>query len=392
MTSRVVTAAAIAASVLTAHTAWNLRMLRVPPVARTEHTAGLGDDDGSRGRRAPAVSVLVPARDEAERIAPCIRSVLASTGVDLELIVCDDGSNDGTADVVRRAADGDPRLRVVTGAPLPAGWLGKPHACHQLAQLAAGEALVFVDADVRLATDGLQRTVALLDELDLVSPYPRQEADGWLPRLVQPLLQWSWLTFLPLRHAERSPRPSLTAANGQLLACRAAAYRAAGGHAAVRDEVVEDVELARTFKRHGARVAVVDGTQVASCRMYGSAAELRDGYAKSLWAAFGSPSGAAAAVGLLAWCYVVPAAALVRAAGRRRASEMLIPATGYLAGVAGRVLTARRTRGRPADALAHPLSVTALGWLTVLSFVRRRRGTATWKGRAVAGPQGTPHG
>lgn len=357
------------AALLTLHTALNLRFLRRPQAHRDPR---------------PFVSVLLPARNEAARIAPCIRAVLASRDVDLELIVLDDGSADGTAEVALRAARHDPRVRLVEGAALPPGWLGKPHACAQLATLARGDVLVFLDADVLLASDGLAATVDLLaDGLDVVCPYPRQLADGFLPQLVQPLLQWSWLTFLPLRLAERSPRPSLVAANGQLLACTADAYRRSGGHAAVRDAVLEDLALARAAKRAGLRVAIADGTELATCRMYASSAELCDGYAKSLWAAFGSPAGAVAVVALLAWCYVLPPLAAVGALVARRPGGAGVPALGYAAGVLGRVLVARRTGGRPADALAHPLSILALGWLVALSWWRKAAGGLQWRGRAL---------
>jgi hypothetical protein len=375
--SRAVLAASATAVALTGHAVANLRHLRAasdgcPVCAPTPSDV--------------AVSVLVPVRDEAHRIGRCIEALIgALEGVDAEVLVLDDGSTDGTADIVRTAAAGDPRVRVLDGAPLPSGWLGKPHACHQLAEAARGDVLVFVDADVRLAPRGILRSVDLLVEsgLDLVSPYPRQEFDGLLPRLVQPLLQWSWLTFLPLGRAERSSRPSLTAANGQLLACRADAYRRSGGHAAVRDDVVEDVGLARAFKRAGLRATVADGTDVATCRMYDDADELVEGYTKSLAAAFGSPAGAVGTMALLVWTYVVPPLALLR--GLRRGDPALAAAggAGYLAGVAGRVVAARRFGGRPGDAPTHPASVLALAWLTARSWRMRRQGTATWKGRPV---------
>ncbi len=382
--SRAVRAASAVVAALSAHSLLNLRLLRHPnPGSVDSVTASVtrSTDPGGGGR---AVSVLVPARDEAHRVAPCVRALLAQRGVEYEILVLDDGSTDGTADVVRAAAAGGPRLRLLEGAALPDGWLGKPHACAQLAAAARGDVLVFVDADVVVAPDGVAATVALLgDGLDLVSPYPRQAADGAAERLVQPLLQWSWLTFLPLRLAERLPAPSLTAANGQLLACGAAAYRAAGGHAAVRTEVIEDVALARAFKRAGFRVAMADGTAVATCRMYGGWAELRDGYAKSLWAAFGSPAGAVAAVALLAWLYVLPPAAAAVAFARGRPRAAAIGLAGYVAGVAGRAACARRTGGRPLDALAHPVSICALAWLTALSWHRRLTGTAAWRGRRL---------
>lgn len=348
------------------HAAVNVRRLRRPPAGSLV--------DG-------CVSVLLPARNEAHRLEPCLRALLDQAGVPgLEIVVLDDRSDDGTAAVVKGVVDSDPRVRVVTGVEPPPGWLGKPHACHQLAGHAdpAADVLVFLDADVVLAPRGVAASVALLREsgLDLISPYPRQVTGTVGERLVQPLLQWSWLTFLPLRLAERSPRPSLAAANGQLLVVRRAAYDRAGGHAAVRGEVIEDVALLRAVKRAGGTGGVVDGTELASCRMYAGWDELRDGYGKSLWAAFGSPGGAAATVGALAALYVLPAVAAL--AGSRAGLA------GYAAGVAGRVVAARATGGRVwPDAFAHPVSIAALGWLTARSWRQRRRGALSWKGRAV---------
>ena len=348
--------ASAGAAALALHAAVNAALLRVPRATSTPRP----------------VSVLLPVRDEAARVAPCLRALLAQEGVDLEVVVLDDGSTDGTADVVREVADGDPRVRLLSGRPLPAGWLGKPHACQQLADAAAAtsEVLVFVDADVVLTPHAVAATVALLDEtgLDLLSPYPRQEAPG-ATALVQPLLQWSWLSFLPLRLAERSPWTSLSAANGQLLAVRREAYDRAGGHRAVAAEVVEDVELLRAVKRAGGRGGVCDGTALATTRMYDSWDELVDGYTKSLWTL------PAPTVALLALLYVVPAAAALR--GSRAG------ALGCAAGVAGRVVSAVRTGGPVAASVAHPLSVSAFCLLAVRSRVKRRRGALTWKGRAL---------
>jgi hypothetical protein len=332
------------------------------------------------------VSVLLPVRDEAGRVAACLRSVLAQDGI-AEVLVLDDGSTDGTADVVRDVAGtvsgGDLRVEVLAGKPLPAGWLGKPHACQQLADAAdaRSDVLLFLDADVVLAAGAVAATVDLLrrHRLDLVSPYPRQQADTPAERLVQPLLQWSWLTFLPLRLAERSPRPSLAAANGQLLAVRRAAYERAEGHAAVRTEVLDDVALLRAVKRTGGRGTVADGTDLATCRMYGGWAEIRDGYTKSLWSAFGSRAGTVGVAGLLTLAYVVPAAAAL--------GGSVAGLAGYAAGVTGRVVAARRTGGRAwPDALAHPLSVLTFAGLAAHSWRAHRAGALSWKGRPLPGP------
>ncbi len=374
--------AALPVAALTVHTAVNAALLRRPAVAPPPVDE--------------AVAVLLPLRDEATRVTACLRALLAQRGVPrLEIVVLDDGSTDGTADVVRSVAAGDPRVRLLTGGGLPAGWLGKPHACHQLAAAAHADAgvLVFVDADVVLAPHAVAATVRLLRDarVDLLSPYPRIVATGAGERLVQPLLQWSWLTFLPLRAMERSARPSLAAAGGQLLAVDRAGYTRAGGHAAVRDRVLEDVELARAVKRAGGRVALADGSRLATCRMYTSWRELADGYTKSLWASFGSPAGAAAVVVLLLLLYAVPpvvaAGAVVAAPGGPAGA---LPVGGaalgaYLLGVAGRALSARATGGRAwPDALAHPVSVVLFGWLVARSYRLRRQRRLSWRGRPVS--------
>ncbi|MGH4023575.1 MAG: glycosyltransferase family 2 protein, partial [Pseudonocardiaceae bacterium] len=251
------------------------------------------------------IAVLVPARDEKHSVPLLLADLRAQRGVPaLTVIVLDDASTDGTEQAARDAAAGDPRVRVVRtiGEP-PPGWLGKPAACHRLAGFAPAdtEILVFLDADVRLAPHALAAAADLLQRcgLDLICPWPRQLADSAPERLVQPLLQWSWLTTLPLRLAERSPRPALTAANGQFLMVRAAAYRTAGGHATVAGDVLEDIALLRAVKRTGGTGGPVDGSTLARCRMYDGGTSLRAGYLKSLWSAFGSTRGTAGVLSLL---------------------------------------------------------------------------------------------
>lgn len=353
---------------LTAHTLVNLRLLRTP----------------APNPQPPAeqISVLLPLRDEAHRVEPALRALIAALDYcrnDITLILLDDESTDGTSDVVRRVAGGDQRFTLVDGSPRPPGWLGKPWACEQLAAAAsASTVLVFVDADVVVEPQAIAACVAQLRDcgLSMVSPYPRQVAISPAERLVQPLLQWSWLTTLPLRLAERSRRPSLTAANGQLLAVDAATYRRAGGHAAVRGEVLDDLALMRAIKSVGGTGGVTDGTHLATCRMYDGWTSLREGYTKSLWSAFGSPAGAVGAIGTLSLVYGWPMCAALAGSP--------VGAIGYAAGVAGRAAVARRTGGRVwPDSLAHPVSIALLGWLTAQSWRGRRSRTLTWKGRQL---------
>jgi len=348
----------------TVHSAVNLRHFRRP---RRTLSGALA---GSR------ISVLVPARDEAAHIVECLAALRHQ--VVAEILVLDDASTDGTGALAR--ASGDPRVRVLDGAPLPAGWLGKPWACAQLAAAAApaSDVLVFLDADVRLAPGGIAAAAEVLleAELDLITPQPRQVAVTPAERLVQPLLAWSFLTTLPLRLAEHSSVPALGAANGQFLLVRRDAYERAGGHGAVRADVLDDLALLRAVKLAGGHGGMVDGSTIATCRMYSGWDEVRQGYGKSLWAAFGRPAGAAGAVGVLGLAYVLPPLAALRGSK--------VGLAGYLAAVAGRLITANATGGRALpDAFAHPASIATFGYLTGRSAILRRRGRLTWKGRSV---------
>jgi hypothetical protein len=347
-----------------AHAAVNAVLLRRPP------------ERPPRVRR--PVTVVLPVRDEEAHAGECLTAVLAQEGVpDLRVVVVDDGSTDRTAEIVGAVAD--PRVTLVEAGPLPGGWLGKPHACAVGAAEAPDGVLAFVDADVRLFPDAIAGAVAVLDAvgLDLVSPWPRPLTGGLAERLVQPLAPWLWASTLPLRLAERSPRPSLAAANGQFLVVTTGAYRRAGGHAGVRGEVLEDIALVRAVKRAGGSGGPVDGSRLAACRMYEGWPALRDGYTKSLWAAVGgSPAGSVAAAAVLTAVGVLPALAALR--GSRAGLA------GYAAGVAGRVVSAAMTGGRVwPDPLAHPLSLVVLDGLVLRSVVAHRRGRLTWRGRPV---------
>ena len=366
----------LAVGALTAHTLVNAsRRLRRPA-----------------GRPSPVtepVAVLLPLRDEADRVTPCLRALLAQRGVPgLRVVVLDDGSTDATADVVRSVVGDDPRVTLLDGVAPPSGWLGKPHACWQLATRAdpAATALVFVDADVVLAPDAVAAAVTELRaaQVTLLSPYPRILVATVADRLVQPLLQWLWLTFLPLRAMERSRRPSLAAAGGQFLVVDRAGYDAAGGHAAVAEKILEDIELARAVKRAGGRIALADGSRLAACRMYEDWPQLRDGYSKSLWATFGHPAAAAAVLAVLLLLYTAPPLVALVALTAGAPTVAVTALAAYLLGVTGRAITARATGGRwwP-DALAHPVSVVVLGWLTLRSYHLRKRHRLSWRGRPV---------
>jgi len=366
---RITTVGSLAAGAIAVHTAFNLTSLRKPNTVSPPVIE--------------KVSVLIPARNEAATIERCITSVLASLGVPaLEVLVLDDGSTDRTAEIV--SAITDPRVRLIRGTDEPPrGWLGKPWACSRLSDQATGTVLVFIDADVELEPDALRACIGELraHNYAMVSPYPMQLAEGWLERLVQPIVTWSWCAFLPLAWSQRSTRPSLSAANGQLLVVDSVAYRRISGHEAVASEVLEDIALMRALKSSGSLTCTMDGSAIATCRMYSSTDEVIDGYAKSLWAGFGGPAGSISVNLLLLSAFVAPPlAAVVSRSPRTRA----IGTAGYLAGVASRALVARRTGARVwPDSALHPASIAAFSALTAISWSRHLKGTNAWKGRTL---------
>lgn len=363
---------ALTSAALTLHAAVNMHLIRRPR-----------DESVTIGER---VSILVPARNEASRITPTLRSLLAQEGLpDMEILVLDDGSTDGTGDVVRQVVGADPRVKVIDGPDdlPPPGWLGKSWACHRLAQEATGDVLVFVDADVQLSARAIASTVHQMRQgaLELLSPYPRQVAVTRAERVTQPLVVWSWVTALPIRITERSHYPSMAAAVGQFLVVDARAYRISGGHSAVSDMILEDVGVLRALKRAGFAGAPADGSAVASCRMYTSWPEIYDGYTKSVWSAVQPTPVAYALVTVMTLAYVAPPVFAVLGPGRATRAWGI---AGYASGVLGRYVVARRTGERIwPDVLAQPASVATFAGLILASLKRHRDGNLTWRGRPL---------
>lgn len=331
------------------------------------------------GSVSESVAVLIPCRNEAAQIPGLLDSLLGLRHLEhLEIHLLDDHSTDQTRSLISAGIAEHPHVFLHHGQTLPPGWSGKTFACHQLAQHATdADILVFIDADVRLSPDSVAQAVRTLRQrrLSLVSPYPRQISRTWSEHLMQPLLQWSWLATLPLRWAERSTRTSLSAANGQFLVVDGDAYRRSGGHLAISTEVLDDIRLLQSFKRHGYRGVVIDGSELATCRMYSSWTELQAGYSKWLWSALGPPISAALVVFALTLIYLVPPAAAIAGSS--------IGAVGYLAAVISRLVAAVRSGSRMRDALLHPLSIAMLILLIALSWRGRLRGTLAWKERTL---------
>lgn len=232
---------------------------------------------------APLVSVLVPARNEAENIAACLAGLQQQRYAQFEIIVLDDNSSDVTAALAADLAARDSRIRLISGAPVPAGWTGKNWACHQLSKHARGEILIFTDADCRHSAEIIAATVAWMQKcrLGLLTAFSQQITLSLPEKLVVPVIYMLVYSYLPLWLTYYSKSPALAAANGQWLAFTRPAYDRLGGHAAVATEVVEDVELSRRAKRFGEKILVLAGNDAVQCRMYQSWRGVWEGFSKN---------------------------------------------------------------------------------------------------------------
>jgi glycosyltransferase involved in cell wall biosynthesis len=336
-----------------------------------------------------SVSVLVPARDEEASIEACVRAAAACGEAVREIIVYDDQSRDGSPAILRRLQAELPLLRVLQGGALPAGWVGKPHACEQLARAARGELLLFVDADTRLAPGAIGRLLALMEpparpRADVLSAVPRQIMGSFAERLVLPLLLLTYTSWLPLNLVSSSRDPRCVAANGQLLAVRRAAYARCGGFAAVAHEIVDDVAFCRRAKQSGARVVFADGSALASCRMYGSFRALWRGFSKNLYEGVGARWWSLLLVlALYLGVFVLPYLGLVAALSSGAWSFALWPALcGVGMNVALRGALAWRFAQPLEGLLLHPLSVLCLCAIALNSWRWSARGCLTWAGRS----------
>ena len=321
-----------------------------------------------------SVGVIVPMRNEAENVEGLVATLAAQEG-SFHFYLLDDNSEDLTFELLQRFTKADQRFTVIQGAALNEKWIGKTWALQQLFDASSEEILVSIDADVRLSNDAINQAVTLMHgaRLDFVSPYPRQIAQSFAERLIQPLLQCSWLTTVPLRYAESSGQKSMAVANGQFFVVRRSALESIGGYQSVKHAVIDDVFLARELVKNGSSGTVINGSDIAQTRMYASWSEIKAGYGKSLNQAFGSIVGAIFVVAFLIATSIAPL--ILGLLGNPYGW------LGFAAIVGTRVLSAIKSRGKVLDSVLHPISVLALIYLIVYSYLRR--GSIQWKGRTV---------
>ena len=231
------------------------------------------------------VSILIPARNEEERIGECIESVLLNADEYIEILVLNDNSDDSTAEIVRRFSLDGHNVTLIEGSKLPAGWIGKHWACHQLSQYARGDYLVFIDADTLLAPGTLQSSLqkAKRDNFDLLTLMPRREKKWVFEYLMYPFIDWAIFCWLPMSIAHRSNNSYLSATFGQFMLFKKTAYELIGGHQFIRNNRLDDFELGRNIKRNGLRWHLVDGSHMVKALPYHGNLEAMQGIARSIF-------------------------------------------------------------------------------------------------------------
>jgi glycosyltransferase involved in cell wall biosynthesis len=324
----------------------------------------------------PLVSVIIPARDEAHIIERTVRAFLAQTYANLEVIVINDRSTDGTGDIVR--AIHDDRLTVIDGVEPPAGWLGKPWALHQGSRIARGELLLFVDADLIYAPQAVAAAVAYLQSRDvaLLSLFPHLEMRGFGENASMPMMTMAFHTFLPtwLSNRTRFARLALGGGTGNLVVREV--YEASGGHEQLSDAVVDDIALARLVRRNGARTEIVRAERLVSLRMYRGLAEVVDGFTKNTFSALGRNyvAGFLVVLGCIVF-HILPYVLAVTGDRINIATVIIISVT--------RVILFRALRYRlDAAIFLHPVMAAIWTWIFIRSIwltgIRRK---VIWRGR-----------
>lgn len=328
------------------------------------------------------VSVIVPARNEEASLGACLESLVAQTGVRVEIIVVDDGSTDGTREIAQSFTG----VRVLEPTPLPPGWSGKNNALMAGAREARGNWLLFTDADTVHRPGSLARALAEAQQhgAALLSYSPEQEVHGLGERAVMPVIFAELAsTYPPSRVSD--PKSPAAAANGQYLLISREAYDVVGGHAAVANDLLEDVALARTVKLSGRKIFFRYGGDAVRTRMYRNFTQLREGWTKNLALLFPWP-GRLAVLRLTEFALIVGSAAVAIpkiAAGRWQAGVLA-----SVLGISMFVLLLKRIRRAHFAWDASVLSLIGLplfAYLLLRSKLAHEMGSVSWKGRSYRG-------
>ena len=342
----------------------------------------------------PSVLAVVPVRNEESNLGPCLDALSASDYPRLRIHVVDDGSTDRTAQIALAASLRDARIQVTTVAKPPAGWLGKNYALWRGTAGATDDWFLFLDADVRVAPSCLARATAAAERgrADLFTMASRIETLGFWEIAVQAVIAHCLTLFFDPVKINSPAYPRAAGAFGPFILFRRTAYETLGGHAAVRDQVVEDLRLAETVKAAGLRLVVARGVGLASLRMYDSLSAIVRGWSKNAFIKRTKPNEIAtppwavplSVTGVMV-LYGSPWALLVLSLLHGDVSTIGTAACAFGIAVIAQLDFARLYRIDARWPLLAPLGAIVTSWILVGAALRVACGKpARWKGRAVA--------
>ena len=235
------------------------------------------------------VTILVPFRNEERNVPGLLNSLQALTYKQISFVFLDDNSVDDTYILLKKHSKQLAKVDIIKGKPLPKGWVGKVHACQQLGQRATGDFFLFIDADIRLKPGSIEQALLLMNEeqAGLLTGFPRFPTTTWLSKLLVPMQHVVVLLHLPLFIANRTTKPTFTAAHGSFMLFRREAYHRVGGHKTVKSSLVEDIELTRAIKRIGEKACLANITDSVTCHMYATNLEVWKGFSKNIFPGLG---------------------------------------------------------------------------------------------------------
>lgn len=309
-------------------------------------------------------AVIIPARNEGQRIGALLESLHRQTLLPQTIIVCDDNSTDNTSEIVKHYQQQNVLIDLVRVPSLPPTWTGKPWACyHGYLQLLKTQPtvqkIVFLDADVMLHPKAL--ALITQNTAPVISYFPSQKYTS-SDIFLTPLLNWLILTILPIQLAETLSNRYLVAANGQCLVFSRDCYQQIGTHYAVRRILLEDIDLAKLVIQHGYKLSLQFGNLI-QCQMYPNLASAIQGFSKNLIFVTNKWQAIILIVIILALCMIVLNLKL----------WWLI--------LLQRFLVSQFTKQTWWESLLHPIQIGMLGLTAVISLGTRLFGIVSWKER-----------
>lgn len=332
----------------------------------------------------PSVSILIPARDEAGGIDSCLRNALNNKGIQMEILVLDDHSTDNTAERVHKWSQIDPRVKLLGSQPLPEGWNGKQFACHQLSQTARYDYFLFIDADVRLKPSAIYTLLCYQqeNEIALLSAFPRQEMETWLEKWLIPMMHLILLGYLPFQRMRSNADPAYAAGCGQVFLTHRTAYDRSGGHTEIRGSRHDGITLPRIYRQSGLRTDVVDGTELATCRMYHRGSEVIRGVLKNAHEGIAKPKLIGLFTLLLLGGTLLPGGTLTYGIQSGTPSIILLSGAALLLSHATRLILAIRFKQSHFATIFHLPAITLFVSLQWIALILHRLGqTPAWRGR-----------